>query len=72
MAEIRVPAPNAMMTPRVFLPILNRVAIIPPMAREDVASKPHKNAFNIMIVFFIKLIKYSDSCMSSMDRATFF
>jgi hypothetical protein len=51
MAEINVPAPNAMMAPRVRLPRENLEAIIPPRIREEVASKPHKNAFNIIIDF---------------------
>jgi len=39
-----------MMSPRVFLPRENLEAIIPPRTREEVASKPHKNAFNILIL----------------------
>jgi hypothetical protein len=40
-----------MMIPRVRLLNVNREAIIPPMIKEDVASKPHKKAFNTGFVF---------------------
>jgi hypothetical protein len=43
-----------MMIPRVRLPRENLEAIIPPRIREEVASKPHKNAFNIIGFVWIK------------------
>jgi hypothetical protein len=46
-AEINVPAPNAMMMPSVLLLRVILEAMNPPRINEEVASKPHKNAFNI-------------------------
>lgn len=47
MAEINVPAPKPSMIPMARLLNENRVAIIPPSTREEVANNPHKNAFSI-------------------------
>jgi hypothetical protein len=41
------------MIPMVLLLNENREAIIPPRIREEVASKPQRNAFNIQIDFKI-------------------
>jgi hypothetical protein len=41
-----------MISPSGRLPILNRIPISPPMKRENVAMKPHKNAF--IITVFLK------------------
>ena len=49
MAEINVPAPKAMMIPRVRLLKERLVAISPPTIKEDVANKPQKNEFIIRI-----------------------
>ena len=41
------------MAPRVRLPKENLEAIIPPRIKDDVASKPQRNAFSIVIDFVI-------------------
>lgn len=51
MAEINVPAPKAMMIPRVRLLKENLVAISPPTIKEDVANNPQKNEFTINLSF---------------------
>ena len=51
MAEINVPAPNAMITPSKRLLKDNLEAITPPMTSDEVANRPHKNAFNIKVDF---------------------
>jgi hypothetical protein len=54
MAEINVPAPKAITTPSVRFPNENLEAIIPPKIKEEVANKPHKNAFNIQSGYYKK------------------
>jgi hypothetical protein len=52
-----IPAPNAMIIPSVFFPRENLEAISPPRIKEEVASRPHKNATNILKDFKLRTNK---------------
>jgi hypothetical protein len=49
MAEINVPAPNPRIIPMVRLLKVKREVNRPPNTREEVASNPQRNEFNILV-----------------------